>query len=68
MTPKKHKAQNACAFVFENGQAHQVMLAGSELLALLEGYFKSTHGTGIEVNEEVFGGLAIGEPEKLPSK
>lgn len=63
-TPKQEKitAQAACAFVFHNGEAHQVIIPSSELIGLLSDWFKA-NGKGILVDEEVFYGLKLGDPE-----
>lgn len=64
-TPKREKLipQNACAFVFLDGMAHQVVMPSSELLGILSDWSESNGRKGIPVSEEIFYGLKLGDPE-----
>ena len=54
------KAQTACAFVFVNGKAHQVIIQGGVLLNLLSSWFAS-EGKILEVAEVPLDGLVMSE-------
>lgn len=67
MKKLKKELQTTIAFAFIDGKAHQVVISGSQLTALLEGWFKSEGKNSIQVSQEVLEGLYISDPEPLPN-
>lgn len=63
----KITSDKAVAFMFVDGQPHQVEIPASVLTGLLDAWFKHKGHKGILVNEEPFGAFELGEPESLPT-
>ena len=58
----KITSNKAVAFMFVDGNAHQVLISGSNLTQILAAWFEQK---GIPVSYDPLDGLTLGEPELI---